>query len=336
MGKNLRSPMIRQRVQISASLRLLVALLYSIAPLIIVHAQSNYDLGGLAGAATRMGFGAQGMAMANALGAVTNHDGSGYYNPAIVPFQLHPTALLSVGFLPLDRSLNYASYTQSIKPSGGFSLALINAGVSKIQGRDEDGLPTETYSTSENEFLFTFGTKMRQDFAVGVSAKILYYSLFSGVKSTTVGFDLGLLYLPSDEWSVGVVIADINSKYKWDTSQLYGTSGNTTIDRFPLRRKLAVCYSPSFAPVRVAGEIERTGSVWLSRVGAEIVLHSNFALRGGIDQIDFGGKINAKPSLGFSLGTSLGSWRPTLNYGYVIEPYTTSGIHLFSLSVNFE
>ena len=140
---------------------------------------------------------------------------------------------MSAGFLPLDRNLNFASYTQSIKPTGGFSLAVINAGVSKIQGRDVDGRPTDTYSTSENEFLFTFGTRLRSEFAVGVSAKILYYSLFAGVKSTTVGFDLGMLYTPASEWAVAVVIADINSKYKWDTSQLYGSDGNTTVDRFP-------------------------------------------------------------------------------------------------------
>lgn len=335
MGKNLRPPMIKQKSQIGASLRFVSVLLCSVVPF-LAHAQSNYELGGLAGSATRMGFGAQGIAMANALGAATNQDGSGYYNPAVVPFQLHPTALLSVGFLPLDRSLNYASYTQSIKPSGGFSLALINAGVSKIQGRDEDGLPTEIYSTSENEFLFTFGTKIRPDFSVGVSAKILYYSLFSGVKSTTVGFDLGALYLPSEEWAFGVVVADINSKYKWDTSQLYGTSGNTTIDRFPLRRKLAVSYSPSFFPARISGEVERIGTTWLTRFGTEIALHNSFAVRGGVDQIDLGGKINAKPSIGFSLRTSLGSWRPALHYGHVLEPYTTGGIHLFSLTVNFE
>jgi hypothetical protein len=301
-----------------------------------VKAQNSYDLGGLAGAATRMGFGARGMAMANALTAVTVGDETGYYNPALVPFQTRPSALLSAGFLPLDRNLNFASYTQSIKPTGGFSLALINAGVSKIQGRSLDGRPTETYSTSENEFLFTFGTKVRPEFAIGVSAKILYYSLFEGVKSTTVGFDLGVLYIPSDEWSVGVVVADINSKYKWDTSQLYGSEGNTTVDRFPLRRKIAVCYSPGFLKGRLAGELEWIGTVLVSRIGTEIALHENVALRGGIDQIDFGGKINAKPSIGFSVQAAVGSWKPTVDYGYILEPYASGGIHMVSLRVGFE
>lgn len=299
-------------------------------------AQNSYDLGGLAGATTRMGFGARGMAMANALSADNLGDVIGYYNPALVPLQTRPSALLSAGFLPLDRNLNFACYTQSIKPTGGFSLALINAGVSKIEGRSVDGRPTEMYSTSENEFLFTFGTKLRPGFAVGVSAKILYYSLFEGVKSTTVGFDLGILYIPATEWSVGLVVADINSKYKWDTSQLYGAEGNTTIDRFPLRRKIAVCYSPGFLKGRIAGEVEWIGSVLVSRIGTEIALHENVALRGGIDQIDFGGKINAKPSIGFSVQAAVGSWMPTVDYGYILEPYASGGIHMLSVRVSFE
>jgi hypothetical protein len=303
---------------------------------VAADAQNNYDLGGLAGAAMRLGSGARGMGMANALTAVTNADGAGYYNPAVVPYQTHPTAQVSAGFLSLDRNLNFVSYGQSLKPTGGFSLALLNAGVSKIQGRNQDGLPTETYSTSENEFLFTFGTKLHRDFAIGVSAKILYYSLFEGVKSTTVGFDLGLLYTVSEEWAVGVVVGDINSKYKWDTSQLYGNEGNTTIDRFPLRRKIALCYSPGFIKGRVSGEVEWIGTAIISRIGTEIALHENFAVRGGIDQIDFGRKINAKPSIGFSLLTTVGSLKPTIDYAYIGEPYGSGGIHMLSLTVSFE
>jgi hypothetical protein len=335
MGKDIRPPMMQRSPNILAGY-IASFIVLQMAVFGSANAQTSYNLGGLAGAPMRMGFGARGMALANALTAVKLDDETGYYNPALVPFQPHPSALLSAGFLPLDRKLNFASYTQSIKPSGGFSLALINAGVSKIEGRSLDGRPTETYSTSENEFLFTFGTKLRPDFSVGVSAKILYYALFEGVRSTTVGFDIGMFYAPADEWSVGAVIADINSKYKWDTSQLYGSDGNTTIDRFPLRRKIALCYSPGFLKGRIAGEVEWIGTVLVSRIGAEITIHDNLALRGGIDQIDFGGRINSKPSIGFSVQTVMGSWKPTVDYGYVLEPYASGGIHMLSLRVSFE
>ncbi|MCX6142010.1 MAG: hypothetical protein NTZ35_02200 [Ignavibacteriales bacterium] len=301
-----------------------------------VSAQNSYALGGLAGSAMRMGFGARGMTMGNSIGAMTNEDGLSYYNPAIVPFQTERTAYVSTGFLPLDRSLNFLSYTQSLKPAGGFSLAILNAGVTKIEGRNSDGLQTETYSTSENEFLFSFGTKIRPDFAIGVSAKILYYSLFEGVKSTTVGFDLGILYKLNEEWALGLIVGDINSKYKWDTSTLYGQDGNTTIEHFPLRRRLAICYTPTYFRSRFSGEIEWIGSTWLSRAGAEIPLHDNLTLRGGIDQVAYDGSINAKPSLGFSLQGPVAAWKPILTYGYIFEPYSAGGIHMLSLTVGFE
>jgi hypothetical protein len=335
MGKDIR-PAMRKRLPYKHILSLSAILTVQLLTTCVIVAQESFEIGGLAGAPMRMGFGARGMAMANAMSASRGEDANGYYNPAAVPFQVHPTAVLSAGLLPFDRHLNFASYSQSIKPTGGFSLALINSGVSQIQGRSLDGVPTEMYSTSENEFLFTFGTKVRPDFAIGVSAKILYYSLFESVKSTTVGFDLGILYTPAEEWAIGVVVADINAKYKWDTSQLYGNDGNTTIDRFPLRRKIAVCYSPGFVKGRIAGEVEWLGPVLLTRIGAEIALHEILALRGGIDQISFDGSITAKPSIGLSLQTSIGNLTPTVDYGYILEPYGTGGIHMLSVRMSFQ
>ena len=327
--------MTKRLFKYSGAIAIMVLAISCVIPL-QASAQNNYNLGGLAGSAMRMGFGARGMTLGNSAGAMTNDDGLSYYNPAVVPFQSERTAYVSTGFLPLDRNLNFLSYTQSVKPSGGFSLAIMSAGVSKLEGRNSDGLQTETYSTSENEFLFSFGTKIRPNFAIGVSAKILYYSLFEGVKSTTVGFDLGMLYELDEEWALGLVVGDINSKYKWDTSTLYGQDGTTTIEHFPLRRRLAICYAPSFFKSRFSGEIEWIGSTWLSRAGVEIPLHENLALRGGIDQIAFDGSINAKPSLGFSIQGPVASWKPVLTYGYIVEPYSPGGLHMLSLTVGFQ
>lgn len=324
-------------MRIMKNISFLLFLLWSTA-IMAIHcsAQNQFDLGGLAGSAFRMGFSGKGMAAANALSSTLTRECLGYYNPAIVPYQSIPTATVSVGFLPLDRHLRFASYTQSLRPSGGFSIALINAGVSSIEGRDTDGLPTQTYSTSENEFLFSFGTKLQEEFSIGVSAKILYYSLFEGVKSTTVGFDLGVLYVASPEWTIAAVVADINSKYKWDTSQLYGRDGTSTTDRFPLRRKLAATFSPSRAQDWISAEIEWIGDVLLARIGGEIRLHENFSLNGGIDQVDFNRSINPKPSIGFSVNIPTASWKPTLHYGYILEPYSSGGIHMLSLIARFE
>jgi hypothetical protein len=302
----------------------------------MAQAQTAFDLGGRPGAPFRLGFSGRGMARANTLSTVTNEDGLSYYNPAIVPFQADPTATVSVGFLSFDRNLNFASYTQRLKPSGGFSIAVINAGVSDLVGRDRNGQATETYSTSENEFLFSFGLKFEDNFSIGVSTKILYFSLFEGVKSTTVGFDVGTLYSIGPEWVLAAVVGDINSKYKWDTSRLYGQEGTATIDRFPLRRKLAVAYHPQALGGTISAEIEWIGSVVLGRIGAEYRLHESFSVYGGIDQIDAGRAIDSKPGIGFSLRIPKVPWESTIHYGFILEPYSPGGIHMVTLMMRFK
>lgn len=302
----------------------------------VAFSQIGFELGGQAGAAPRMGFSARGISAANALTADASGEGLAYYNPALTPFQSRTMGIISAGFLSFDRSLNHISYSQRLKPTGGFSIALINAGVSELQGRDLEGRPTEVYSTSENQLLFSFGMKLREDFSIGVSAKILYFSLFKDVKSTTVGFDFGALFIPDDAWAFAVVVGDVNAKYKWDTSQLYGRDGTTTIDRFPLRRKLAASYKPVFLPGRVAAELEWIGSVFLSRIGAEVKIHDNVGLTAGLDQLDFRRGVDPKPTFGLSLTTSWNTWNPTLHYGYVLEPYSGGGFHLVSLSMAIE
>ena len=163
---------------------------------------TGQSVGGFAGAPLRMGFGAKGIGMANATVAWNNGDVVGYNNPALVPFQETATGAVSVGVLSLDRSLNFLSYTQRLKPSAGLSFGIINAGVGDIQGRDRDGDVTEKYSTSENAFAFSFGLKMSDDLSIGVTTKILYYSLFSEVSSTTDQFPIrkrfGVTYTPEE------------------------------------------------------------------------------------------------------------------------------------------
>ncbi len=300
-------------------------------------AQNSSDyLAGLAGAPFRLGFGARGIGMGNALTASSFGNEDSYYNPALVPFQPQPTVLLSYGSLSLDRRLNFASYTQHLNPNAGLSVGIINSGVSNIQGRDSDGQPTDTYSTSENQFFFSFGLEPSKQLSIGVTAKVLYYSLFSNVKSTTFGADLGALYSISDVLKIGIVLQDILSKYKWDTSKLYGENGSSYTNSFPLRKRLGVSYLEREWGLIVSAEVEWIGPAGFARFGSELELFSGLRIRGGIDQVAFDGSVTAKPSLGFSVQTEIASWSPRLDYAYVFEPYVPTGMHYLTLSLNFQ
>ncbi len=302
---------------------------------LVAQTSSDY-LGGLAGAPFRLGFGARAIGMGNAATAVPFGNEDSYYNPALLPFQPQPTVLLSYGSLSLDRRLNFASYTQHVKPDAGLSIGLINSGVSNLEGRDSDGQPTENYSTSENEFFFSFGLEPSRDFSSGVPAKVLYYSLFSNVKSTTFGADLGALYSVSDDLKVGFVLQDLLSKYKWDTSKLYGQNGSSYVDDFPLRKRLGVSYLDRSLGMIISGEVEWIGTRGFARMGADLGLFSGLHIRAGVDQIAFDRSVTAKPSIGFSVQTEIASWSPRLDYAYVFEPYVPSVMHYLTLSLNFQ
>ena len=158
---------------------------YKIMLIVVISCLVNYgssfaQLGGVAGSFARMGFGARGMAMGNALTAVTSGEVATYYNPALSPFAGERTAAATFSLLSLDRNLNFLSYTQNVKPTAGISLGLINQSVGKIDSRDADGNHIEDISTTENQFYISFANLLTF-FAVGVNVKLYYAKLYKGM-----------------------------------------------------------------------------------------------------------------------------------------------------------
>jgi hypothetical protein len=308
------------------------------APLGIVQAQ----LAGTPGSFSRMGFGARGMGMGNALTAVVSHDLTSYYNPALPSFAQSRSASATYGFLSLDRRLGFVNYTQAIRPTAGLSAGIIYAGIHDIDGRDSDGEHTDNYSTSEYQFFFAFSNKFTDQLSVGLAVKFFYNNLFPDATATTVGVDVGLIYRVTESLTLGAVIQDIDAKYRWDTSNLYGRSGTTTTDRFPLLRRVGIAYR---LPVRgddvslgeVAIEIENNNQgTTLVRAGAEIVATEYLTLRGGIDRMQTTKNDNGvKPSLGFTIRKGLDGLSPALSYAYIFEPFSTSGMNILSLTFSF-
>ena len=299
-------------------------------------AQPTSKLGGLPGAPIRMGFGAEGIGFGNALVALRSNKTTGYYNPALLPFQESPVAFVSAGFLSLDRNLNFLSYSRPVAPSGGISIAIINAGVSDIEGRDSDGRRTGTFSTSENAFFLSFGVRIDPRVSIGISTKILYYHLYTDINSTTVGFDFGMAALITEELTLGLALQDIGSKYKWNTTDLYGVNGNATTDRFPLRKKIGLAYTSSSLPLRASIESEHISGVFLLRTGAEFQLIPEFVLRAGVDQISLSDDVLPKTAFGFTTTTMLGTLTTFLSYTFVVEPYAPGGFHLLAIGAVFQ
>jgi hypothetical protein len=284
-----------------------------------------------------MGFGARGMAMGNAMSAVTSGDILGYYNPALLASATTRTGSASFGILSLDRKLNFLHYTQPLPPMAGITFGVINSGVSNIDGRDSDGEPTGPLKTSENQVMLGFAARFKSGLSFGLSFKLYYFQLYSEIVSTTIGLDVGALYRLNDDVNVSLTVRDINSKYKWDSAKLYGQSGSSTQDNFPMLFIAGTAVNIPGGWGIASAEVEFSNvSTIIARAGLEIPLLPEVSVRAGIDRIDVKERgRGVRPSLGFLLSRDLGGWSPALHYAYVIEPYSPSGMHMISLAVTF-
>ena len=319
---------------------------------ISIHAQSQFaEISSMPGAFSRMGFGARGMGMANAMSAVKDGSLVSYYNPALVVFQEGNSFQTSYSLLALDRSLNFLNFTRKFQfgkkemPDGtivprstaGISAGIINSGVSKIDGRDSQGNQTETLSTSENQFFVAVANKFSDKLSLGVTFKFYYYKLFEEVTANGFGLDIGALYSISNEMALSVVITDLNSKYEWDTGKIYGSSGSISKDKFPLMKKIGLSYRFDEPKIIAAVEFESSnaGTNYL-RFGGEYNIHENLYLRGGLDRLNLSNfDFPVRPSLGLSYFYTLNSVKFGFDYAFVFEPYSSSDQHIVGINVNF-
>ncbi len=309
------------------------------------------EINSKAGAFSRMGFGARGIGMGNAMSSVTSGNLVSYYNPALSPFQENNSAQIGYSILSLDRSLNFLSFTKKFdfysskdtssnkKPSrtAGISAGIINAGVGGIDGRDNNGLSTGELSTSENQFFLSVANRFSEKFSMGISVKFYYYKLYEEISSNGLGLDIGALYKVNDNWNVSFMLSDINSKYEWDTAPIYGQQGLTTTDNFPLIKKVGVSYYNPEIKLLTAIEFENSNAgTNIIRFGAEYNIYENLILRGGFDQFNFSNTgAGLKPSLGFSYSKSLGDWIVGVDYAFMMEQYSSSDRHIIGLNINF-
>ena len=319
------------------------------------------QLGGTAGAFTRLGFGARAMGMGNAHTAVPYGTISALYNPALTPFQTGHVLYGNYALLSLDRKLNQISYTQSItlrKPGvkkysfdpdalsiAGVSAGWTNAGDGDIQGYDNDGFKTGTHSVFENQFYLNFGTRFTERFSAGFNVKFYYSGMhlyssgaYEDVTSSGFGADIGMLYLFTENISGALVVQELLTKYKWDTGPLYGPEhGNTTDDSFARVVRAGLSYATDSRAAVIAADVEMyDGEVFLARIGAEYALHEQFTIRAGVDRLAIKGKnIDPRPAAGFTFWQPVAQFMPSLTYAFVFEPVAPQSTHVISFAVSF-
>lgn len=327
---------------------ILILIVFSISAL----AQSQFsEISTKAGAFSRLGFGARGIGMGNAMSSIKEGNLVSYYNPALAVFQKGNSFQTTYSFLSLDRQLNFLNFTRKFEfgkkemPDGtvqprstaGISLGIINAGVNNIDGRDSQGKKTEELSTSENQFFVAVANKFSEKLSVGITFKFYYYKLYEDVTTNAFGIDIGALYSINNAITISLAVSDLNTKYKWDTGKIYGSSGLTSEDKFPLMKKIGFSYKFEEPKLIASIEYESSNSrASYLRAGAEYNLFQDLFIRTGVDKVNLNNfDIPIRPSFGLSYFYKAGTIDLGFDYAFVIEPYSAGDQHVIGINVNF-
>lgn len=324
------------------------------------------QLGSYAGGFSRMGFSTRGLSMSNAMVSDIFGETSGIYNPALSVFMKESKVDLGYTFLSLDRKLNFIGFTTKVKlpqqkqGAAGITAAWLNTGVGDIDGRDNDTRQIGMFSTFDNEFYFGTGFLLSDKLSLGVGFKLYYSKLFDEVTTTSFALDFGGIYKVNKNLALGLTVIDIGAKYEWQTSQLYGSNGNTTKDKFPVVMNLGGTYllpndlgiaslalqqyfNPEFASSQtdtVISSNTETSNNTVLRFGLEFNIVKQLKLRAGLDRIDFASDDftgNLKPSFGLSVFKSFSkSIILGFDYALQIEPFSSDLIQNIGIVFKFK
>jgi len=238
--------------------------------------------GGYAGVFTTMGIGARPIGLGRAFTGLCDDVNGGYWNPAGVARVEEFTIGGMYRRLDLDRRYNFFNLATPIMGDASLGLSWINAGVSDVQGRDSDGLPTEEIKNRKNAISLSFARRLVQKeplemLSLGVNMKYIQEDL-ANLNAYGVGFDFGVFLQMTEEYAVGFAVQNIGSRYNWDSGDYYaryGSQGNTYKETFPVNFRFGASGLFFDKHLVVASDIEKNnkqetrvhfgGEYWLFR-----------------------------------------------------------------------
>jgi hypothetical protein len=314
-----------------------------------------------AGAFSRMGFGARGIAMGNAQAADVYGGASPYYNPALAPLQEGQSIAASVSALSFDRSLQFLQLGAPLQGRAGFTAGIVHASVSNIDGRDNSGFHTGMLSVDEYAGFLAFGLKLSSRVSGGINLQIFQSDLYEGLSPTrTIGVDVGLAFRLRDNLAMALVADDLLARYTWDGSAV-GGSGSEITDTFPRRLRLSVShrrwndrwlmvaelesrttsathvtYEPRIlgdGAARVRNESTLTFQEMRYRVGVEGAVLDGFAIRAGMEQLGDEVLGTFRPSAGFGAEQHVGDLRIGVDYAFGLEARAAGRMHFVTLRI---
>ncbi|HEX2865673.1 MAG TPA: PorV/PorQ family protein [Ignavibacteriales bacterium] len=206
--------------------------------LLITESHAQLKIGKYAGEFMAIGVGGRANAMGGAYVAVANDVTAGYWNPAALARIDYPQIALmySQNFGSLV-NYNYASAALPYGQDMSFGLSIIRLGVDGIPDNRQALVDNENnviydiyrpdahfdpsrikeFSDADWAFYFTFAKRQSDKLYYGANVKLIRRSI-AEYTATGIGFDVGLLYQPTDKLSLGVNVQDITTTLvAWNT-----------------------------------------------------------------------------------------------------------------------
>jgi hypothetical protein len=322
-------------------IRLTAAILFTY----ITLASSMYasERGGQTGAFTRLGLGADRVAMGDCGVALCNSSNNWFYNPASLYLLQDYTASFGYRFMSLDRKIMYAGFAMPVEPKAGLAFGIIRAGVDDIDIRDSAGNHIYMMDQSDNLIYGSFALNPKSGFAFGISIKWLINNVPDVLKNdknifgTGVAIDLGLQLELIKSLRLGFQARNLVGRFAWDTSKLWKDDLGTKEDELPKSIYFGAAYDPVKDFTITSDVVSYTGDSGSEsessevHFGAEYRYELNdqyrFALRGG-----WNGKT---PTFGFGLKMKLKDVIARMDYAFYIEDIAPGSAHLIGWVFEF-
>ena len=294
--------------------------LVPIGVLLLIYNSSTYaeGYGGRAGAFLLRGVGARAMGMGGAFTAIADDATATYWNPAGLGRLRGPQLAGMYTVLSLDRVHNFIGYVQPLGIVGVVGISWVDFGVSKIEGRDSSGNPTEDFGDSEMAFGVSYGKGFADVVYIGGTFRYLFHTLADN-KGSGRCFDVGVL-LKLSNISFGMAVRNIGGVVRWDTD-------SDREEELPKDVRLGIAVDLGRIPLNFAVEVEKVGEQDVRyRGGIEYDLVKMLRIRAGYDDSNVVG--------GGSLRIPLGALVFQIDYAFL--PDILEGVtHQISLITRF-
>ena len=294
------------------------------------QARAETGDGGYAGAFQQLGLGARALGMGGAFVGVADDATAGFWNPAgLVQIQKRTFGAF-FRKMTLDRRLSYITYCQPIRQEAAISIGWINAGVSDVVGRNENGEITEEIKNYENAIELFFGRKILDELSAGVRIGYIQYNL-ANINAYGIGFGFSVFGKPIQKLRLGAAVENLGMRYSWtsgDYWKKFDLLGSSSKEEFPINLRLGASYLLLEDKILVCSEVDiNQKQEEKIHLGIEGWILKNLAARAGYDR--------GSLTLGVGLRQKMGATILGFDYAFVSSRVDDDPDHLISLQLEF-